>query len=169
MARRKKRPRDENDDEFKSAHAQFDNPFTKKIRYTMTSASAGSSIVKTVHQDRIVAYHPPSVPLIIVRKPPESITEEPTLKPGQKTQQIRHTMTSASAGSSIVKTVHQNRIVAYHPPSVPLIVGKPPELITEEPTPTSSEPGQKTQSSVILDQFGSRLDDRNTSQDIVKS
>lgn len=84
MARGKKRPLGMNDDE--SANARFSNPFHKQVKYTMTTASATTSTVNTVHQTRTVAYHPPSM-LPIGEDTPESIIEEPTpSEPEQKTQ-----------------------------------------------------------------------------------
>jgi len=86
MARGKKHPLDKNNDKYKSANAWFNNPFRKKIKYTMMSTSATSSKVNTVHKSRMISYYPPSVPPL-VEKNTESILKEHTPpEPTQKTQ-----------------------------------------------------------------------------------
>jgi hypothetical protein len=75
---RKKHPLN---DEFNSAIAKFDNPFHKKLKYTIMATLAITSKVNIVHESRTLSYHPPSIPLIIGEKNASTPSE-----PKHKTQ-----------------------------------------------------------------------------------
>ena len=87
MPKGKKRVRDENANEYKTANVRFKNPFTQTLDYTLTSASAEGSTSKTIQETRTVAYNPPPRPIHVeTPHPPISQEASATLDSKTKTQ-----------------------------------------------------------------------------------
>jgi hypothetical protein len=96
MPRGKKRARalENDDDEYKTAHAWFKNPFHTTANYTLTSASAESSQLKTVQYTRTVAYNPPTRPVLVC--PPQPLNT-PDLPDSDTVSSDSKTKTQVSA------------------------------------------------------------------------
>jgi hypothetical protein len=67
MVKGKKRIRREYDgDEYKSASAQFRNPFETSFDYTMTAASTSDSNTRTTHGSHTISYNPPPPKPVVI-------------------------------------------------------------------------------------------------------
>ncbi|KAI0248980.1 hypothetical protein BJV78DRAFT_1231294 [Lactifluus subvellereus] len=73
MRKGKKRALEKDEDEYKSAHVRFKNPFhtTRTYTVTLTSASDDSSQVNTVQKTCTIAYNPPTRPVLVI--PPQPL------------------------------------------------------------------------------------------------